>query len=191
MDTQSVTLWSNVEKGQYFLIPDGVTIESGDLLLRTVSGRQMAANEEAVKRFIVPRQEAKDWLKREVRNVVGQAARGVAATLSRKAPDSKPISSRLHDDPAKLIEALGSAIDDFGAVMRKARTGSDDDLSEAKNRMKRLRQTLDRHGIRLSEASNSLPDKLAQFARRAAEEARATEGETKDASDMHERRENC
>ena len=73
---------------------------------------------------------------------------------------------KMRQDPAELIGSVTAALEDFGEILRKSQTGSDVDLAEAKARMKRMRETFNRHGIDVSDRADSLPDKLREFSSR-------------------------
>lgn len=73
---------------------------------------------------------------------------------------------KMRQDPADLIGSVTTALEDFGEILRKSQTGSDVDLAEAKARMKRMRETFNRHGIDVSDRADSLPDKLREFSSR-------------------------
>ena len=69
----SQTLWSNIERSRFFLIPNDHQIPDGDFLLRTITGRQMEVDPNALESFEVNRDEAKSWLNSQFGKVVEEA----------------------------------------------------------------------------------------------------------------------
>ena len=173
------TLWSNSSRTRHFLIPDDVSITSGDFEIRTVFGESKSVDADQLTLLEVDREQAKQWVKDQLGGVFDELKEGLASRfeeseqrdgdssaspgldllseLSGKATDA------MRNDPAELIGGLTNALDDFKTVLQRSQTGSDEDLAEARASMQRLRETFNRHGIKVSDRADNLPDKLAEL----------------------------
>ena len=69
----SQTLWSDVERSRFFLIPSDRQLPPGDFPLRTITGRQMEVEPQSLTPFEVTREEATAWLKSQLGNVIEEA----------------------------------------------------------------------------------------------------------------------
>lgn len=182
----SSTLWSGENRTRHFLIPDGINIRSGDFEIRTVFGESKLVDASQLTLLEVDREEAKQWVKDQLGGVFDELKEGLASrfeeTSAANDTSSKEdgniaanpgldllsalsgkASDAMRNDPAELIGGLTNALDDFKTVLQRSQTGSDEDLEEARASMQRLRETFNRHGIKVSDRADGLPDKLAEL----------------------------
>ena len=59
------TLWTNVSRTRFFLIPDGEPLPSGELPIRTITARETKVDDVSLFKFEVTEEEAKSWLRDE------------------------------------------------------------------------------------------------------------------------------
>ena len=78
---ESSTLWTDISKTRYFLIPDDISLPNGDFLIRTTTGKKCQVDLEAVKEFEITKEEANAWLKDQFKTVMGQLKTGLKASL--------------------------------------------------------------------------------------------------------------
>ena len=79
------TLWSNVEKTRQFLIADIYQLPPGDFLLSTATGREWRVDPVALAKFEISDEEAKAWLKEQLRCVMKKLGTGMRETQSPEA----------------------------------------------------------------------------------------------------------
>lgn len=77
----SKTVWSTPDRNRHFVIPDDTDLPTGPFALRTVVGRQMDVDEQAALHYEVSRDEAKEYLKQQMGDVVEQAKDAVMGWL--------------------------------------------------------------------------------------------------------------
>jgi len=193
-------LWSNAERNRHFIVPGGNDLRDGNFEIKTVFGESKHISEESILRFEVTREEAKAWIKDELNGVFDEVKAsfiGKIATASKSSGETSDHQAQnkgvpptddtpgldllaalsdsskqtMREDPVELLGGITQALEDFGAILSKSQTGSDVDLAEAKARMKRLRETFNRHGIDVSDRADSLPDKLSEMSARRADTA--------------------
>ena len=91
----SQTLWSDPERSRFFLIPSDRQLPPGDFNLRTITGRQMNVDPNALTSFEVTRDEAKTWLNSQFGQVLEEAKGKLTnylSNLGKSSPKSKPES---------------------------------------------------------------------------------------------------
>lgn len=193
-------LWSNPVRASHYIVPLDRRLKSGEFEVRTVFGESQYVNEDQINTFEVTREEAKAWIKDELNGVVGEMKAAFANKISaaferpsefgeRQTQDrttaqtgdlpgldllaalSGSPKKKMREDPVELLSGVTQALEDFGAILNKSQSGSEVDLAEAKARMKRLRETFNRHGINVSDRADSLPDKLREIGLRRADRA--------------------
>lgn len=65
LELPEATLWSDLQRRRFFVIPDAETLPPGDFALHTLTGRSLRVDPAAAVRFEVTEDEAKAWLKGE------------------------------------------------------------------------------------------------------------------------------
>lgn len=80
-----ITLWSAPESGRQFLIPNACQLPSGDFLLSTVTGREWRVDPAALAGFEVSDEEAKAWLKEQLKDVMKKLGTGMSEAQSPEA----------------------------------------------------------------------------------------------------------
>ena len=115
------TLWSDMERSRFFLIPQDHQISPGEFSLRTITGRQIKVEPNALAPFEISREEAKIWLNSQFGQIVEEAKgkitnylRNVGKSPPRSQPESKQkqadtevkASSKLAYSSLSLLSAL-------------------------------------------------------------------------------------
>ncbi len=93
----SPTLWSDSERSRFFLISGDRQLPPGDFVLRTITGRQMEVDPNALAPFEVTRDEAKTWLNSQFGQVLEEAKGKLTnylSNLGKSSPKSKPESKQ-------------------------------------------------------------------------------------------------
>lgn len=101
-------VWSDASRSRFFLIPEGDPLPPGDLLLRTVTGQRMEVDETAVAPFEVSREEAREWLKAELRGVM-ETAKERLTEATRSMREERGATAGGSGDPSAGETASGSA----------------------------------------------------------------------------------
>jgi hypothetical protein len=69
-------LWSNPERGTFFLVPNDCELAAGSFILRTITGREQRVEKMSLAPFEVTEEQAKEWVKGEFGQILDNA-RGV------------------------------------------------------------------------------------------------------------------
>ena len=97
----SLTLWSDIERSRFFLISGDCKIPPGDFPLRTITGRQMEVEPNALAPFEISREEAKTWLNSQFDRVLEEAKGKLTnylSNLGQSATQSQPDSEQKKAD---------------------------------------------------------------------------------------------
>src|SRR5215217_6382078 len=124
-----LTLWADPPRNRFFLISEDHILPSGDLVLRTLTGREQRVDEAALPPFEVTEEQAKDWLKGEFGKIL-DTARGAVNRFVEKLRSGPGEPDRVADlrevlDRAEAIIAL------MIAAGRESEAAVDDLLSLA------------------------------------------------------------
>ena len=130
----SPTLWSDVERSRFFLIPGDRQIPPGDFPLRTITGRQMEVEPNALAPFEISREEAKTWLNSQFGQVLEEAKgkltnylRNLGKSASKSQPESEQkqadTEAKTSSEPAYSSLSLLSAL--TGEPVENLRTEPD------------------------------------------------------------------
>jgi hypothetical protein len=142
------TLWFATERKRQFLIPDSHPPTNGDLELHTSLGRRRRVSEEDVLRFEVSREEAAEWSKERLKEMLGgkkadQTTGDEASAADAPLPLFSALSGEsaedLHADPEALKRGLREVGAKLGAVLKEATSVSAEERERAKVRLEELR----------------------------------------------------
>lgn len=144
------TLWFGAGRSRNFLVPDGLSLPSGDYELKTSIGRRMAVEESAVAPFEVSREEAAAWSRRQLQSLLGGETRGEEAATGSEQGTELPIfsalsgesSEDLHADPEALRRGLRQVGEKLGGVVRDALSASEEDRRQTRDDLEGIRATV-------------------------------------------------
>ncbi|MDJ0592860.1 MAG: hypothetical protein QNJ72_23195 [Pleurocapsa sp. MO_226.B13] len=184
------TLWSDVERSRFFLIPGDRKIPPGDFPLRTITGRQMEVDPKALETFEISREEAKNWLNSQFGQVIEEAKGkftnylgnlGKSATQSQPDTEVKTSSKTAYTSLSLLSELTGEPVENLqtepDAIARSIRhllsdlikiwenstAANAEQLQTARNQIKNVKSIFQAHGIMVSEKLDEIPDQLHEF----------------------------
>ena len=184
------TLWSDVERSRFFLIPGDRKISPGDFPLRTITGRQMEVDPNALETFEISREEAKTWLNSQFGQVLEEAkgkltnylgSLGKSATQSQPDTEVKTSSKTAYTSLSLLSELTGEPVENLqteaDAIARSIRhllsdlikiwenstAANPEQLQTARNQIKNVKSILQAHGIMVSEKLDEIPERLHEF----------------------------
>jgi hypothetical protein len=118
------TVWTNPDRTRYFLIPDSLTLPSGDYVIRAPLGKRQSVDPESLLLYELSKQQAKVWVASEITGTLDAIPKGpsqagekvlAAGQLIRQLPDL----IRLSKDPRTLPAARES-----GATLDKLLLGA-------------------------------------------------------------------
>jgi hypothetical protein len=75
-----LTLWSDVHRTRFFLIPDDQQLPSGDFVIHTITGRKLSLDAAGLTSFEITEIEARKWLESQLGNML-DGARGAFERL--------------------------------------------------------------------------------------------------------------
>lgn len=175
------TLYSDIERKWYFLVPDEVTLMPGDFDIYTLTGTKQSVNPKALEQFEVSREVAEEWVKDRVRGVINQAADGLKGFLNTwywKGHPDAPKEQKPKFTFDVIADLMGERPDDLkldpearkrgwemlfshaAMVFGAAVSGDPEELTLAKIRMREIVEVLNEHGIPVSTTVKELPQKL-------------------------------
>ncbi len=96
------------ETERWYALPKDLTLPDGELLLREIGGREVHVDAEFVTPFEVTRDEAKQWLKEGIGEVVREGAQGLFDVFRRsraQSPAPSSAASPVEDAPGSRPEA--------------------------------------------------------------------------------------
>jgi hypothetical protein len=107
----ALTLWANHERSRFFLVPDHYVISLGDLVLRTITGREQRVDPTAAAPFEVSEEQAKEWVKDEFGQILDNARGAVNRFLEQlrsgpEKPDRIADLRELLDRVEALVELI-------------------------------------------------------------------------------------
>jgi hypothetical protein len=164
------TLWRDEAGGRHYLVPSDAALPPGPLLLRAGAAGQMEVDPAAVAPYQVTKDEARAFLDARVDAWAAQTKQELSDAFSglggpdAPAPDAAsadPVSGpgvRLFSaltgesaqsvagDPQALVRGLATLLGEAAAVVQRAGEGPDGE-AEARERIRRLGETLRAHGI--------------------------------------------
>ena len=85
----NTSLWSDPARTRYFLIADDQPLVAGSYEIRTVTGRRQDVEAEQLARFEVTRDEAREWLDRQL-DVMVERVKGAVTTMLERLLMSQP-----------------------------------------------------------------------------------------------------
>lgn len=172
----AATLYADAEQKHYFLVPDELTLPTGPLVLRSLTGRRLTVDPEAAAPHEIPEEDAKKMAQElvgafaEKLKVVAMSAvealsrapaADPAATVAREervAASLKTSREALRDDPEQLKSALKGIFQGILAAAKETVHTPD----VAKDRMKDIAEALRQEGVASGapEIVESLPDRI-------------------------------
>ena len=112
------TIWSDIDRSRFFLIPNDRQLPVGDFELRTVTGRKQQVEESAIIEFEISRDEAKIWLKEQFGEVLSSAKTGIIDALKNwRSPSS---SSNSETDPATPKSRTETALSELEDLLNQS-----------------------------------------------------------------------
>jgi hypothetical protein len=163
------TLWRDEAGGRHFLVPSDAALPPGPLLLRAGAAGRMEVDPAAVAPYQVTKDEARAFLDARVDAWAAQTKQELSDAFSglggsAGAPDAAsadPASGpgvrlfsaltgepaqAVASDPQAFVRGLATLLSEAAAVVQRAGEGPDGE-AEARERIRRLGETLRAHGI--------------------------------------------
>lgn len=171
------TLYASEDRKRFFWVPDDARLPPGDLVVRSLSGKKLAADPVALDVYEIPEDEAM----RRAQEVLGGFADSVRAVAMSAAkalgeprkldPDAvkareervagylKMSREQFRSDPAAVGSAIKAALDGLASVAKEAVETPE----AAKERLADVAEALRQEGVTPPEALETLPDKLREL----------------------------
>jgi hypothetical protein len=102
-------LWSNPERGTFFLVPDDCGLAAGSFVLRTITGREQRVDESTLAEFEVTEEQAKEWVKSEFGKIL-DTARGAVYRFVEKLRGGPGKPNRIAD-LCELLDRVEALVD--------------------------------------------------------------------------------
>lgn len=181
------TLWSDLERSRFFLIPSDRKISPGDFPLRTITGRQMEVDPNALETLEISREEAKNWLNSQFGQVIEEAKGKLTnylSNLAKSAPKSQPGTEvktssetaysslsllseltgepveNLQTDPDAIARSISHLLSDLIKIWENSTAANPEQLQTVRNQIKNVKSILQTHGISVNEQLEEIPDRL-------------------------------
>lgn len=113
--TQPRTLWRDEARRRFYLVPDGVELAAGPLVLRSGASRKIFVDETAAAPFEVSKDEARAFLDAKLDGFVGGVKRTVEDTLAKLGIPASPANAAPTPSSAEPGETGASTVDSSDA----------------------------------------------------------------------------
>lgn len=161
---------------RFFLLPDGQTLPPGEFLVRTVDKRELRVNEDALRAFEIPQQQAQGLLREEMKQALKQVWGGLVKEAEKEEPDApQPQAEQLLRDLLKwpegeelnqqhLLNGARPLLALLSEMLTVAASADPAAQTQAENRLAELRVKLEGYGFPVGEHKiEDLPAKLAAW----------------------------
>lgn len=179
------TLWTNLSRSRYFLIPDDQELGTGDFILCSLNGDEKNVDSTAIASFEITESEAKAYLQAEMNQALEEAKNSFSnfmafSTQTSQAAPSNPTPSfnqtqsiqnliskligvtpeELQTNPEAVQTAFLNVYTEFKELLGASTSKNPAEVEAARSRLHSLRETLSTQGINISEEIEELPNKL-------------------------------
>lgn len=175
-------LYADPSQTRFFWIPDDAAIPPGELVLRSLTGKQLDVSAAAVQEYRITEERAKELTREAVANVSRMASSflaglgGILQEASRRAADvGRPppgerepevakalgvTEEELHNDPDAVMDGLKRAGQGLQQVLKEAIEGGREADASTRERIKRLAEIV---GANVDEAQESVDDLIVKL----------------------------
>ncbi|MCP4535605.1 MAG: hypothetical protein GY832_00490 [Chloroflexi bacterium] len=184
MNTKSkLSLWTNNGQTKYYLIPPDQLLPDGDFTIRTSTGQEQAVDATAAAIFEITKEQAEQHIQSQmdqalegVKDVLGdfmgmmqQEAKQRAATQAEPPLRVTPglvtdligfTADELRAKPEILEERVNDFFGGIKTFLQSVTSENPAELEPARDQMRSLRATFEKHGVETNEAMEQLPDKM-------------------------------
>ena len=118
MKKASASVWTDRDSEYYYIIPEDVDVIEGSFLLKTVTGKERFVDEDSVLPFKVTEEEAKEWLKEQVNQVLDEAKQAFIGAFSINKSKKAEATNGQSKNKAKRQGSAEEAFNDVGDSFR-------------------------------------------------------------------------
>ncbi|MFN6518730.1 MAG: hypothetical protein RMY29_030150 [Nostoc sp. CreGUA01] len=175
------SLWIDVKRQRYFLIPDNQKLFRGRFIISTLTGTEKKVTQTAIANFEIPESAAKAYLENEIHQAMAQAKIAVSNLMlssTETSEKSSPASSETTSVSNILSSLLGAKIEDlqnnpeaaqiafvniytqFKEFLGESISDNSTQVESTRSHLHHLREILHAEGINISEEIEELPNKL-------------------------------
>lgn len=179
MTFQEYTIWFDRYHVWYFLIPSDQTMPSGDVVIKTITGRVESVDPDFLEEYVVPREYAEAYLSGVVRDGLDDIKQGVMSFLSqaRQKPQYKGDTAwntnfladifghseeAVRTDPDVTKDILTNLFAEATTFLQNVKSDDEDQQTMARQQMSGFLDLLKAYDIKVSDEAYSIPDVLIQ-----------------------------
>jgi hypothetical protein len=192
-NTNKFTLWADLERNYFFLVPDDAELPFGEFDVYTMTGNQHWVDPWAIAPYEISREEAQTWLSGRIRETLDTAKNAVMGFLEKMRTYGHPDTPKPKWSIDLLADLMGESVEDLRASSTARQRGwlrlfyAAADLYEAvtsNNRRKMewaraqmydICEVLRAHGIDVNPSLEDLPDELRRVYRAAQRDQQAAQ----------------